>query len=227
MRTAVPRPVASVPSRCRVRCSPSPARAGCYEFVTRVGFPLHRSRGRDGGIWRCRGRRRSPWSSGAASTSASASCESFRLAPVGRTARGQSVSIANEMTLAPSLGAIRGIWSAPRSTIHGGNPAAVNNRSGPIDVGFAGEPIQGREVHQIPDSFRLPVSQASPACHTATQQFLGQHLRWRICSMSIGLPDMPRDQLDVAQSQENRHNVELGRTGPVDSTAKIIRWLGG
>ena len=87
--------------------------------------------------------------------------------------------VANQMTLAPSLGAIRGIWTGLRTAVHRADRAAVNNRSGPIDVAFAGEPIQEREVHQIPDSFRLPVAQASPACHArTTAQFLRQHLPW-------------------------------------------------
>ena len=46
MRTSVRRPNATVPSRCRVPCDASPARAECHEFVTRVGCPLHRSRDR-------------------------------------------------------------------------------------------------------------------------------------------------------------------------------------
>jgi hypothetical protein len=119
----------------------------------------------------------SPWSGGTASTSASASCESFRLAPGQAHRERDAVSIANQMTLAPSLGAIRGIWTGLRTAVHRPDRAAVNNGSGPIDVTFAGEPIQEREVHQIPDSFRLPVAQASPACHArTTAQFLRQHL---------------------------------------------------
>src|SRR5262249_20330069 len=66
--------------------------------------------------------------------------------------------VANQMTLATSLGAISGIGSGLRTAVHRADRAAVNNRSGPIDVAFAGEPIQKREVHQIPDSFRLPVA---------------------------------------------------------------------
>lgn len=60
-----------------------------------------------------------------------------------------AVSIANQMTLAPSLGAIRRIWTGLRTAVHRADRAAVNNCSGPIDVAFAGEPIQEREVHQI------------------------------------------------------------------------------
>lgn len=83
--------------------------------------------------------------------------------------------VANQMTLAPSLGAIRGMWTGLRTAVHRPDRAAVNNRSGPIDVAFAGEPIQEREVHQIPDSFRLPVAQPPPACHARTAaQFLRQ-----------------------------------------------------
>jgi len=46
MQTSVRRPIATVPSRCRGPCDASPAMAECHEFVTRVGFPPHRSRGR-------------------------------------------------------------------------------------------------------------------------------------------------------------------------------------
>ena len=45
-RTSVRQPIATVPSRCRVPCDASLALAECHEFVTRVGFPPHRSRGR-------------------------------------------------------------------------------------------------------------------------------------------------------------------------------------
>jgi hypothetical protein len=87
--------------------------------------------------------------------------------------------VTNQMTLAPSLDAIRGIWTGLRTGVHRADRAAVNNRSGPIDVAFAGEPIQEREVHQIPHPFCLPVAQASPACHArTTAQFLRQHLPW-------------------------------------------------
>src|SRR5262245_24249155 len=66
--------------------------------------------------------------------------------------------VTNQMTLAPSLGAIRRIWTRLRTAVHRAGRAAVNNRSGPIDVAFAGEPIQERNVHQIPNSSRLPVA---------------------------------------------------------------------
>src|SRR5262249_6335279 len=74
--------------------------------------------------------------------------------------------VTNQMTLAPSLGAIRRIWTGPRTAVHSPGRAAVHNRSGPIDVTVARKPIQEREVHQIPDAFLLPVAQASPARHT-------------------------------------------------------------
>jgi hypothetical protein len=74
--------------------------------------------------------------------------QSFRLAPVAHRER-DAVSIANQMALAPSLGAIRGIWTGLRTAVHRADRAAVNNRSGPIDVAFAGQPIQEREVLRI------------------------------------------------------------------------------
>jgi hypothetical protein len=72
-----------------------------------------------------------------------------------------------------------GIWTRLHTAVHRSDRAAVNNRSGPIDVAFAGEPIQEREVHQIPYSFCLPIAQASPARHArTTAEFLRQHLPW-------------------------------------------------
>jgi hypothetical protein len=39
------RPIAKFPNRCRAWCVASPTAAGCREFATRIGLPLHRSRG--------------------------------------------------------------------------------------------------------------------------------------------------------------------------------------
>jgi len=39
------RPSAKFPNRCRAWCGASPTAAGCREFATRIGLPLHRSRG--------------------------------------------------------------------------------------------------------------------------------------------------------------------------------------
>jgi hypothetical protein len=68
-------------------------RQGCREFATRIGWPLYRSRGFTAAAVSPQNLGdaaavSAPWSGGIASTSASASCESFRLAPVRRTASG-------------------------------------------------------------------------------------------------------------------------------------------
>ncbi len=42
---SAPRPSAKLPNRCRAWCGASPTAAGCREFATRIGLPLHRSRG--------------------------------------------------------------------------------------------------------------------------------------------------------------------------------------
>ena len=85
----------------------------------------------------------------------------LRVIPVGTgqpDGERHALRVANQMTLAPSLGAICGTWTGLRTAAHRADRAAVNNRSGPIDVALAGELIQEREVHQIPESFRLPVA---------------------------------------------------------------------
>ena len=78
-------------------------------------------------------------------------CQCFlRVIPVGTgqpDGERHASRVANQMTLAPSLGAIRGIWTGLCTAVHRADRTAVNNRSGPIDLAFAGQPIQEREVH--------------------------------------------------------------------------------
>ena len=106
-----------------------------------------------------------------------------------------AVSIANQMALAPSLGAIRGIWTGLRATVHRTDRAAINNRSGPIDVAFAGEPIQEREVHQIPDSVRLPVADvASMSCQNHNPVLEATSAMVFRCAVRRGYRSGTRDQ---------------------------------
>src|SRR5215471_13922979 len=65
--------------------------------------------------------------------------------------------VANQMTLAPSLRAIRGIWTCLRAAVHRPDRAAVNDRSGPIDEAAASEPIEQREMNEVPQASQLPV----------------------------------------------------------------------
>jgi len=81
---------------CRRRRGQGSRRASCLYF----------RRLRSG---RCRGRPRAPRRGGIASTSTRASCESFRFAPVRRTASGTPRPLADQVTLTAALGSIRGI----------------------------------------------------------------------------------------------------------------------
>ncbi len=112
-----------------------------------------------------------------ASTRAKASCE---VVPVGAgeaDRQRNALSITDQMPFAPALGAVGGVRTGLRPATHRTHRTTVHDRAGPIDVAVAREPIQKREVHQVPDAFLLPIAQASPTRHARTAaQFLRQHL---------------------------------------------------
>ena len=64
--------------------------------------------------------------------------------------------VANQMALAPALGPIGGIWPGPVTPAHHADGTAVHDRSRPINLVIASEPIQQRKVNQIPDTFLVP-----------------------------------------------------------------------
>ncbi len=200
MRTSVRRPTGTVPSRCRVPCDASPAVAECHEFVTRVGFPPHRSRGRP--------------PHNLADTVAvhvhPGVAEPHRPAPVlrarhcgwHRSAGQRAAHLARRKSDDACSLAWRDPWDLDRSAYHR-TPrepsSAVNNRSGPIDVAFAGEPVQEREVRQIPDSFRLPVAGvASMSCQNHSAVLEATSATVFRCAARTGYRSGRRDQAHAA-----------------------------
>lgn len=80
---------------------------------------------------------------------------------------------------APALGTVGRIRTNLRPTTHGPHGTAIHHRPRPINLGAAGQPIQQREMNEIPNAGALPVAQASPARHPRTAaEFLRQHLPW-------------------------------------------------
>ena len=142
---------------------------------SRRSFCLYFRRLRSG---RCRGRPRAPRSGGIASTSTRASCESFRFAPVRRTASGTPRPLADQVTLTAALGSIRGIRHGGAQTgLHSADGITVHDRPRPINLVTASEPIQQRKVDQIPHARPLPIAQAPPACHPrSAPELLGEYL---------------------------------------------------
>jgi hypothetical protein len=118
---------------------------------------------------------RAPRSGGIAPTSASASCESFRFAPVRRTASSTPRPLADQATLTAALGPIGGLRPGLVTPVERG----WNNfpRSPATNQSARSEPIQQRKVDQIPHSRALPIAQAPPACHPGSATgLLGEHL---------------------------------------------------
>ena len=81
------------------------------------------------------------------------------------------------MTLAPALGSIGGIETGLLSGIHRAHGATIDHCPRPINSAVARQPIEYREMDEIPHTGQLPIAQASPARHPRTAaQFLRQHL---------------------------------------------------
>ena len=85
--------------------------------------------------------------------------------------------VANQMTLAPVLGPIGRVRTSLATAMHGADGTTVHDRSRPINLIISSEPIQQREVHEIPHARSLPIAQAAPTRHPRTAlEFLRQHL---------------------------------------------------
>ena len=88
-QTSAPRPNASGPGHCHVSCGAWPATEGCGVLASHAGWPPRRRRGRparsrdDSAVVLVR-----PVRAESHRRAANASCESWRLAPVKRTASG-------------------------------------------------------------------------------------------------------------------------------------------
>ena len=73
--------------------------------------------------------------------------------------------VADQMTLAPALGPISGIWTGLVTAVDGPDGTTVHDRPRPVNLIGACQPIQQRKVHQIPNARPLPIAQAPPARH--------------------------------------------------------------
>src|SRR5262249_29036348 len=163
-------PTASVPSRCRARCGAWPAPGECDERASRLGSPTHRSHGpRPHSLADTAGVHgllaAAEWHPPAAAPLANR-CGSPRSAsrPVAclpGQPPGQVLSsrVTNKVTLASALAAIGGIATCLQAAVHRADQATVYDRSRPIDLTAAREPIQQREMNQIPNARELPVPQ--------------------------------------------------------------------
>ena len=81
------------------------------------------------------------------------------------------------MALAPALRPIGGIRTSMVTTMHCADGTAVHDRSRPINLILSSEPIQQREVNEIPHVRSLPIAQAAPARHPrAAAEFRWKHL---------------------------------------------------
>src|SRR5436853_4894658 len=81
------------------------------------------------------------------------------------------------MALAPALGPIGRVRTSLVTAVHCADGTTVRHRSRPIDLIVSSEPIQQREVNEIPHARSLPIAQAAPARHPRpAPEFLREHL---------------------------------------------------
>ena len=85
--------------------------------------------------------------------------------------------VANQMALAPALGPIGRVRTSLVTAMHGAAGTTVHDRSRPINLIVSSEPIQQREVNEIPHARSLPIAQAAPTRHPRpAPEFLREHL---------------------------------------------------
>ena len=159
------RPSTKFPNRCRAWYGASPTAAGCREFATRIGWPPHRSRGLHHRIWPTP--RPSPRALEWRNRIHQRQCL-LRVVSVGAgqaNREGHAPPVADQMTLAPALGPISGIWAGLVTAADRADGTTVHDRTRPINLVGAREPVQQCKVHQIPNARPLPIAQAPPACH--------------------------------------------------------------
>ena len=85
--------------------------------------------------------------------------------------------VANQMTLAPALGPIGRVRTSLVTAMHRADGTTVHDRSRPINLIVSSEPIQQREVNEIPHARTLPIAQAAPTRHPrSAPEFLREHL---------------------------------------------------
>jgi hypothetical protein len=81
------------------------------------------------------------------------------------------------MTLAPALGPIGRVRNSLVTAMHRADRTTVHDSSRPINLIVSSEPIQQREVNEIPHAGSLPIPQAAPTRHPrAAPEFLREHL---------------------------------------------------
>ena len=171
------RPSAKFPNRCRAWWGASPTAAGCREFATPIGLPLHRSRGlpphnRD---------------DAAAVPARPGVEESHPPAPVPPASRfgwrrsdePRAARPARRRSDDACSRAWPDQWDLDRSG-HRRGPRGWNNCPRPPATNQSGRSVRASpaaQVHQIPHARPLPIAQAPPARHPRpAPEFLREHL---------------------------------------------------
>jgi hypothetical protein len=105
--------------------------------------------------------------------------------------------VADQMPLAPALGAIRGIRPGLVPAVDRTDGTTVHDCPRPINLVGAREPFQQRKMNQIPYARQLPIPQAPPARHPrSAPEFLREHVPGNAAA---------KDKDDARQARAIRH----------------------
>ena len=170
-QTSAPRPTATGPTHSRAGCDAWRATARYAAPGAHGESPPRRSRDP---------RAHSPVVA-AVARGRRAAGESHRPTPglrAGQTNRERRAPlVANQMALAPALGPIGRVRTSLVTAMHRTDGTTVHDRSRPINLIVSSEPIQQREVNEIPHARSLPIAQAAPTRHLRpAAEFLLEHL---------------------------------------------------
>jgi len=90
-----------------------------------------------------------------------------------------TASVYDEMSFAAKFAAIRGVRASLLAPRGAGHRCAIDARPSPIDLVMLTQACQQGQVQALPYAAGLPVAEATPAGHAATEaQFLRQVLPW-------------------------------------------------
>jgi hypothetical protein len=120
--------------------------------------------------------------------------------------------------LLPRLTRSVGFRTCLVTAMHRADGATVHDRSRPINLIVSSEPIQQREVNEIPHAPSLPIAQAAPTRHPQpAAEFLREHLPGMPLRRTNKMP-MRHARSETRGRPPLADEVELARTVQQDPT---------
>jgi hypothetical protein len=221
-QTSVPRPTATAPGQTRAVCGAWPPRVRCDVSKGHAEFPPRRSRGP---------RAHNP----ALPLSPAFAVQRLnridqrqcflRVVPVGTgqpDGERHASRVTNQMTLAPSLGAIRGIWTRLRTAVHGRGLSSCQQLLGTNRCCLRWTANSGARSASDPRllPFASRAGVASMSCQNHSPVLAATSAMVFRCAARTGCRSGRRDQTDAAA----RRSVAMVETAEAVRSVPTMRW---